>query len=92
MKKNNPTLIDCHSDVLTDIIRKRALGRKKVFEEDWVSGMRKAGLNLRVASIYIDEAFVPEMALRKALDMVRALLAEEKESPSISVCRSYEDI
>jgi membrane dipeptidase len=92
MKKKNPPLIDAHSDLLMDIIRKRALGRKKVFEEDWVPGMRKAGLNLRVAAIYIDEAFVPEMALRKALDMVSALLAEEKESPSISLCRDYEDI
>ncbi|UCC39746.1 MAG: dipeptidase [Candidatus Aminicenantes bacterium] len=92
MKKENLSLIDVHSDVLMDIIRKRALGRIKVFEEDWVPAMRKAGLNLRVASIYIDEAFVPDMALRRALDMVSALLAEENESPSISVCRNFEDI
>lgn len=92
MKEENLPFIDAHSDMLMDIFKKRAVGRKKVFEEDWVPVMRKAGLNLRVASIYIDQAYIPDMALRIALDMVSALMAEEKESQSISVCRNYEDI
>ncbi|MBN1224445.1 MAG: dipeptidase [Candidatus Aminicenantes bacterium] len=92
MKKENRPLVDVHSDFLMDVVEKKSSGRKSVIEEDWVPGMRRAGINLRVAAVYVDEKFVPDMALRRAMQLVSALLSEERESPSIRLCRSYADI
>jgi membrane dipeptidase len=86
-------VLDAHSDILClDVARKRALGRKKVFEEDWVPRMRQGGIAARVVAVYVDQAFLPEMALRKALDQVSALYSEVGESSSICLCITYEDI
>jgi membrane dipeptidase len=82
---------DAHSDILVDVVRKRAVGRKKVIEEDWVPKMRQGGIDTRVVVIYIDEAFLPEMALRMGLDFVAALHSEVDESPSMCLCVVGED-
>ena len=86
------SIVDAHSDILLDVIRKRAQGRTKVMEEDWVPKMRQGGIDMRVVSIYVDDAFLPEMALRRGLDLVIALHSEVDESPSIRMCTSCEDI
>jgi len=89
--KSRP-FVDVHSDFLMDVIEKRAYGRKHVIEDDWVPVMRKAGINVRVLALYVDEQLVPDMALRRGMQMVSALLSEEKESPSIRICRNSTDI
>ncbi len=84
--------VDVHSDLLMDVIEKRAYGNKHVLEDEWVPGMRTAGINVRVLAIYVDEKLVPDMALRRGMQIVSALLSEERESPSIKICRNYSDI
>lgn len=84
--------VDVHSDLLMDVIEKRAYGQKHVIEDDWVPRMRTAGINVRVLALYVDEKLVPDMALRRGMQMVSALLSEEKESPSIKICRNYSDV
>jgi membrane dipeptidase len=89
----NNWLIDSHSDILgIDVVAKRLSGRRRVFEEDWVPEMRQAGIGARVVVIYVDQMFLPEMAVRKALDQVSALYSELEESQSISLCASVSDI
>jgi membrane dipeptidase len=85
-------LVDAHSDVLVDVIRKRTLGRKRVIEEDWAPNMKKGGIDVRVAAIYVDGSFLPEMALRKSLDFISALNSEVNESPSIEICTTCGEI
>jgi len=43
-------------------------------------------------AIYVDDVFLPEMALRKALEFVSALYSEAEESQSTCICTTYEDI
>jgi membrane dipeptidase len=92
VKSQNRLLIDAHSDILIDVIRKRTLGKRRVIEKDWAPRMKKGGIDTRVLAIYIDAAFLPEMALRKALDLVSALLSEVNESTSMIICTSSKDI
>ena len=92
MKKQNHFFVDAHSDLLLDVYRKRNFGRKSVIEEDWVPAMKRAGINLRLAAVYVDSALQPEMALKRALQKVYAFHAEMDESPSICICQNYEDI
>ena len=83
-----PLIVDAHSDLLNLIHHHRTLGREKVLEEDWVPGMREAGIGLRVAALYSEPDLLPELALRRALDLTADLLAEVQESPSAELVTS----
>ena len=86
-------IIDAHYDLLFDVVEQRALGRTKVIETDHLPNFKKGGFNLIVSSIFVDNAFIPEMVLRKALNQVSALYAEIDESPDeLMFCKTYEDI
>nr|WP_289037200.1 dipeptidase [uncultured Allobacillus sp.] len=86
-------IIDAHYDLLFDVVEQRALGRTKVIEIDHLPNFKKGGFNLIISSIFVDDAFIPEMVLRKALNQVSALYAEIDESPDeLMLCKSYEDI
>lgn len=92
MASHGCMLVDAHSDMLVDVIRKRTLGRKRVIEEDWAPNMKRGGIDVRVASIYVDDSFLPEIALRKSLDFISALDSEVYESTSINICTNCDEI
>jgi membrane dipeptidase len=84
---------DAHFDLMPLVLEKRLKGRKKVIETDYLPKLRSGGMDLVISSIYIKSEYLPEMALRKALDQISALYAEMEESPGLFVlCRSYDDI
>jgi len=76
----NFTIVDAHLDLLYDVERKRMRGQKKVIETDFLPKFKKGGINIIVSSIYIDPDFLPELALRKALDQISAFYSELDES------------
>ena len=87
------TIIDAHFDLLYDVVKQRQYGHKKVIETEHLPNFIKGGVNIVVSSIFIDDEFLPEMALRKALNQISALYAEIDESPDkIMLCKNYEDI
>lgn len=89
MKKTVDKLIkesfiaDAHLDLAFDIVRQREYGRKKVLENDYLEDLQNGGVNCIISSIYIDNQFVPEMALRRALGQVETLLQD------ITECSNY---
>ncbi len=86
-------IIDAHLDLLYDVDLKRRMGETKVIENRYLSEFKEGGVNLVVSSIYIDDVFLPEMALRKAMNQVSALYSEIDESPDkIMLCKSFKDI
>ncbi|QEK13326.1 membrane dipeptidase [Crassaminicella thermophila] len=86
-------IVDAHFDLLYDVVRQRQLGRSKVIETDYLPGFKEGGVNIVVSSLYIDEIFIPEMALRRALDQISALYEEVDESrDKIMLCRNYKEI
>ncbi len=54
--------------------------------------MHKAGIDIRVAALYSDIEYIPELALRRALDMTVALFMEIEESSGIVLCKTCNDI
>lgn len=86
-------IVDAHSDILFDVVRQRQLGRKRIIETDYLPQFIKGGVNIVVASLFIDNMFIPEMALRRALDQIGSLHMEIDESKDkIMLCKSYKDI
>lgn len=85
-------VFDAHSDILNDIHSRRISGEREILEKYWVPKMRKGKINIRIVAIYSDSQYLPELALRRALDLVDTLYEEIKESPSSVLCTTYNDI
>ena len=86
-------IIDGHFDLLLDVAVKREQGRRKVIETEFLPEFVAGKVNIIVAAIFIDDKFLPEMGMRKALQQISALHAEASESPDkIMVCKNADDI
>ena len=90
--KERSFIADAHLDLAYDIVRKRSYGRRKVLEEDYYEDMTSGGLNLVISSIFIDDKYIPETALKRALLQVEALLEDIEESENFEFCLNKEDI
>lgn len=87
------TVVDAHFDLLSIVEYRRSMGLRKVMEKDFVPDFLIGGVDVVVSSIYVDDMFLPEMGLKKALDQISALYSEVDESPDcIAICRTYNDI
>jgi membrane dipeptidase len=85
-------VFDAHSDILNDIHPRRLLGEKAVLEKHWVPKMKAGGIDIRVVAIYTEPPLLPELALRRGLDLIASLYEDISESPSAALCRTYGDI
>ncbi|OUO93992.1 membrane dipeptidase [Cloacibacillus sp. An23] len=84
-------VLDAHSDILLDVLALRRRGEKSVLEERFLPGLRSAGINAVVCSLFIPDEYVPEGSLRMALDQIAALKRDLEESPSFRLCRGAGD-
>jgi len=88
----NCTIVDAHLDLLYDIERKRKLGQTRVIEREYLEEFKEGSINIVVSSIYIDGDFLPELALRKALDQISAFYKELEETDEIVFVKSPADM
>lgn len=84
-------ILDAHTDMLLDVLALRRCGKSAVLEERFLPQLRAAGMNAAVCSLFIPDEYVPELALRGALDQIAALGEDLAESPSFRLCRSAGD-
>ena len=86
-------VVDAHFDLPWDVANQRERGGREVIATQYLERFREGGFNLIVAAIFIDNYFLPEMGLRRALDQI-SHLAEELDglAESMVLCRSMEDI
>lgn len=83
---------DAHSDILYSTIRERAAGRTHVIEAEFLPAMLANGITLRVAAVYLNAAYVPEMAVRRALNIIMALHAEVEETDELEVATTADAV
>ena len=80
--------VDAHFDVLLDVLAYRKKGEKKVLERRHLQNLKEAGISMLICSLYICENYLPEGALRNALDQISALKEELEESGGhFALCR-----
>ena len=86
-------VVDGHFDLPWDVANQRERGQKDVIASQYLERFREGGFDLIVAAIFLEDFFLPEMGLRKALDQI-SHLAEEVDTLSqhMLVCRRLEDI
>ena len=69
-------LADLHSDLPLALLKRRFDGELGTLHSDWLPRLRVGGVEVLVCAVYIDSLFLPEGALRRAVQLVDALLTE----------------
>jgi len=83
-------LIDLHFDLLMDLYEKR--DRPNVLATEFLPEFEAGSMGVIGAAIYIEDRYLPEMALRVALDQIARLYSEVELSDRFAICRSCEEI
>lgn len=86
-------LVDLHSDLPLALLKRRFDGVEGSLRDEWLPKLRAGGVNVVVCAVYIDSLFLPEMALRRAVQLVDALTEEIALCPEqTALARSRADI
>ncbi len=83
---------DLHSDLPLGLLKRRFDGSEGSLATEWLPRLRAGGVNLVVCAVYIDSIFLPEGALRRAVQLVDALLEEIAACPEIELALSLADV
>ena len=87
-------IVDLHFDLLLDLYEKRANKHEPVgvLGRDFWQGLHDGGIGVVGAAIFLDDRYLPELALRVALDQVSLLHEEVAHDPRFVVCRDSAEI
>ncbi|MDP9004201.1 MAG: dipeptidase [Verrucomicrobiota bacterium] len=85
-----PGLVDMHFDLLMDLSEKR--DRTNVLATEFLPEFEAGQIGVLGVAIFIEDRYLPEMALRVALDQIALLQAEVEKSDRFAICRSNREI
>ena len=85
-----PGVVDMHFDLLLDLYDKR--GQPNVLVDDFVPDWQAGNMGVLGVAIYLEDKYLPELALRVALDQVARLYAEVDQSSHFAVVKSHADM
>ena len=86
-----PGLIDMHYDLGMDLYEKRH--EQGVLERDYLVDLRAGGIGVLGAAVFLEDHYLPEMALRVALGQIARLRAEDAEAADdFAICASAAEI
>lgn len=83
-------LVDLHFDLLMDLYEKR--DRADVLATEFLPQFDAGNISTLGAAIYIEDRYIPELALRVALDQIARLHAELERSDRCSICKTHREI
>lgn len=83
-------IVDLHFDMPMDLYEKRA--RSNVLATDYLPELKAGGIAVVAAAIYIEDRYLPDHALRVALDQIARLYHETGQSGRVAICKTYEQI
>lgn len=86
-------IIDAHFDLTYEVANLRERGQSEVVRNNYLDQLRAGGIDMIVSAIFIDDVFLPEMGLRKALDQISWLHTEIEETPGLfRICRNLNEV
>jgi membrane dipeptidase len=83
-------LVDLHFDLPMDLYEKR--GRANLLVTEFLPEFEAGNIGVLGVALYIDDRYMPEMALRVGLDQIARLYAEVAMSDRFAICRSNKEI
>lgn len=83
-------LVDLHFDLPMDLYEKRA--RRNVLTTDFLPDLEAGGIGVAGVALYLEDRYLPEMALRVALDQIARVYAEADQSDRFAICKNCQEI
>ncbi|HKS31207.1 MAG TPA: dipeptidase [Chthoniobacterales bacterium] len=83
-------LVDMHFDLPLGLFWNRT--RKNIIATDFLPQLEAGDIGLLGVAIYVEDKYLPDQALRVALDQVAILDSEVEATPRLVLCRSFTDI
>lgn len=83
-------LVDLHFDLPMDLYEKRGLA--DVLVTEFLPEFEAGNIGVLGVAVYVDDRYMPEMALRVGLDQIARLYAEVEMSDRFAICRSNLEI
>ncbi len=85
-----PGIVDLHFDLPMDLYEKRDCAN--VLATDFLPELEAGNIGVVGAAIYIEDRYLPELALRVGLDQISRLYAEVDQSERFAICKGYDEI
>lgn len=85
-------VIDAHLDLGAIVFERKRKGEKNIIKNHFLNSFKKAGLNFVVGAIYVDDIYIPELALRVALDQIIELTEEIENTDELMLITRKEDL
>lgn len=70
------TVVDAHFDLPMEIYDRNQVGEKDIIKNDYLKTWQNAGINLVVCAIFIEDMYLPDMALKMALLQIAGLIED----------------
>ena len=83
-------IVDLHFDLLMDLYEKR--NRAGVLTSHYLPEFEAGNIGVIGAAIYIEDRYLPEMALRVGLDQIARLYAEVEKTDRFAICKTYDEM
>jgi membrane dipeptidase len=83
-------LVDMHFDLPLGLYWNRT--RRNIIATDFLPELEAGDIGLLGVAIYVEDKYLPDQALRVALDQVAILQTEVETTPHLMLCRSFADI
>jgi len=83
-------LVDMHFDLPLGLFWNRT--RRNIVATDFLPQLEAGDIGLLGVAIYVEDKYMPDQALRVALDQVAILHTEVETTPQLMLCRSFTDI
>lgn len=86
-------IFDAHSDIPSAIVGEKDLGNTGgVVEDMFLEDMISAGVSHRVVSVYLDDKYIPEKSVHRALGTLELTRKEIEDTAEIELIESESDI
>jgi membrane dipeptidase len=86
-------IVDLHNDLVLAVLKQRFDGAYDSLRTYWLPRLRAGGVQVVVCPVYIDSVYLPEGALRRAMQLIDALYLEIADNADqIALARSPEDL
>ena len=92
LHQENP-IVDTHLDLAAEVYLRHLMGEKNVIKNRYLEDFRKAGVNLIVSSIFVENNELPYRGLEMTLNQIAALYQDvDSVSQYVSIVKNADDI
>ncbi|MFZ7127121.1 MAG: dipeptidase [Desulfobacterales bacterium] len=85
-------VVDAHFDLPFDVLDRRERGDVEVFAKRHHRNLVDGGVDMVVAAVFVEDFYLPEMGLRRALDEIAVLIEDLESTPGLArICRSADE-